>query len=488
MARTRRQVTLQEQESGVPASPPQSLPTAPRATRTKRATIRNNAEAPPADPAPSTQGGATVRGSRIGRAKRVGRGRTQQPASTSHTSPHDAPESSTTDVDGPEASDSLPQTEVVVEAPSATEKVLDGHDKREIMERIDVEASGETQSPTGVSAHPVQVQDMTAHPVQAQEVTAHPVQAQEVTAHPVQAQDETAHPVQELTTPQNSRESATSLKFREVLSRSPQSRGSSAGRVTPTAVAPNTPLPLAAFQSTPTPISRASSPSHTSPLPSSPLVNPTPQAPSPASPIPVYYKPSSPEQSQSLITIRMDYFQGSKDPVRSPKPAAFAVPSELVAPICRYIESRAKAGSNLSKLTTDHPAVNAIVHGSARYRPRLPSWLSQQSPPLPGSTMRDAFIRKAQRKRGFRELEEETATLKAENAKLKSHAAGESTEAPPKRTKIVPDPWNADGQLILGRTKEIEVDEYGVAVNPLDEPNIRWSKCHPDLSSCILRV
>ena len=91
-------------------------------------------------------------------------------------------------------------------------------------------------------------------------------------------------------------------------------------------------------------------------------------------------------------------------------------------------------------------------------------------------------------------MEEETAALKAENAKLRDNATGGSRssllqvrkneafqplESPQKRTKIVPDPYTDDGQLLLGRTKEIEVDEYGIAVNPMDEPSLRWSKYIP---------
>ena len=92
-------------------------------------------------------------------------------------------------------------------------------------------------------------------------------------------------------------------------------------------------------------------------------------------------------------------------------------------------------------------------------------------------------------------MEEETATLQAENAKLRAKAAEasrsstpqttkneafQSLKSPQKRTKIVPDPYTADGQLLLGRTKEIEVDEYGVAVNPTDDPTSRWSEYIPD--------
>ena len=442
MARTRRQVTLQEQESGVPASPPQSLPTASRPTRAKRGTVRNNnnnnnnsnnnhgnTTDAPADPSHSAPGG------RIGKAKRVGRSRTQPLATTAQ----DAPESSATDVDGPEASDSLTQTEDAVQATLTARKASSDHERVEGAEKIGVESSGETHSPSGESALPVQVQDMTAHPVPGP------------------------------TSPQERPESATSLKFREILNISPRSPGSSTGRLTPTAIAQTTPV-------NPTsPVSAMASP-----LTPSPLTKPAPQAPSPASQTPVYYIPSNPEHSHSLITIRMDHFQGLKDPVRPSKPAAFAVPSELIAPICRYIESRAKLGSDLSKLTTDHPHVEAIVHGDAKYRPQLPSWQSRQSPSLPRSTMKDAFIRRAQRKRGVREMEEETVTLKAENAKLRAIAVGELREPPQKRTKVVPDPWNPDGKLVLGRTKEIEVDEHGVALDPTEEPSLRWSKCIPD--------
>ena len=465
MARTRRQVTLQ-QESGVPASPPQSLPIAARPNRAKRTTARNDtnnnnnnndATAAPTDPPPSTRGGPAVRGSRIGRAKRIGRSRPQPPATINL----DAPESSATDVDGTEASDGLIQTEVTVQATPTAPKVSDDHHETEHEEERNVESSGETQSPTSVSAHPVQVQGMSAHPVQVQDLI----------VQPVQVQDTTAHPMDRSTTPQERPESATSLKFRDVLNISPRSPSPSLGHPTPKVVTPTAPL-----NHTSQPSVEASSPAKVSSFSSSPLLKPIPQAPSPASPTPVFYIPSNLEFSHSLITIRMDHFQGSKDPVRPSKPAAFAVPSELVARICRFIESTAKQSSDLSKLTTDHPAVNAIVHGNARYRPQLPSWQSQQSPPIPGSTMRDAFIRRAQRKRGFREMEEETNTLKAENSKVRANAAGESNESPPKRTKMVPDPWTADGQLVLGRTKEIEVDESGVAINPLDEPSLRWSK------------
>ena len=85
-------------------------------------------------------------------------------------------------------------------------------------------------------------------------------------------------------------------------------------------------------------------------------------------------------------------------------------------------------------------------------------------------------MRKAQRKRCLREVEEESATLKTENAKLKAIAAGELVEPPPKRTKTVPDMWTADGQLMLGRTKEVEVDENGEVLDPTEVPSLHWSK------------
>ena len=443
MARTRRQVTLQEQESGVPASPPQSLPTAARPTRTKRNTARNNnndsnnTTTAPVDPPTLTRGGPVARGGRIGKPKRIGRGRTQPPPLLNQN----APESSTTDMEGIEASDSVTQTEPALQATPTARNVPDDHDRSENREEINVESSGETQSLSGESAHPVQVETVTAHPVH------------------------------ESTIPQERHESATSLTFMEILNISPRGPAFLPKHVTPKAVSPTVP-------STPTPKHSlgAFSPASVSPSFSSPLVKPVTKAPTPISPRQVYYMPSNPERSHSLITVRMDYFQGSQDPVRPSEPAAFAVPSEIVAPLCRYIESRATQGSDLSKLTTDHPAVNAIVHGNARYRPQLPPWQSQQSPPLPGSTMKDAFIRRAQRKKGLRDLEEETATLKTENAKLKAIAAGETTEQTLKRTKTVPDPWTADGQLLLGRTKEVEVDENGEVLDPTEVPNLFWSE------------
>ena len=442
MPRTRRQVTLQEQESGVPASPPQSLPTA---TRPRRTTTRNtnndnnnnNTAAAPLNPPNSTRGGPATRGGRIGKPRRLGRNRTQPPV----TLDHDGPESSATDVDGTEASDSITQNEVTVQATPIPRNVPNDQNETGDREETNVESSGETQSPTDVSAHPVQVQDVTAQPVHGP------------------------------TTPQERPESATSLAFKEILNISPQVPSFCPGLPTPNPVTPTVPsTPI------PKPSIMAASPASVFSSPSSPLIKIAPKTLSPISPTQVYYMPSNPEYSQSLITIRMDHFQGSKDPVRPSKPAAFAVPSELVAPLCRYIESRATQGSDLSNLTTDHPAVNAIVHGEARYRPQLPSWHSQQSPPLPGSTMKDAFIRRAQRKRCLREVEEESATLKTENAKLKAIAAGELTEPPPKRTKTVPDMWTAEGQLMLGRTKEVEVDENGEVLDPTEVPSLRWGK------------
>ncbi|KAM0796669.1 hypothetical protein BDR22DRAFT_866069 [Usnea florida] len=367
----------------------------------------------------------------------------------------DIQESSSIDVGAPEASDSSTHREVAVQAIRTTQTVLDDDKGTEDLEDLDVEPPGETQFPSGVPAHPVQAQDMNAHPMQ-------------------------GTPNQ-----QERRESATSQIFKDILGDKFRSPGPSPGSIEPNTIATNIP-------SSPTPEIPTGSPalSRVPTLSSSPSPRLVPQASQPASEPTIYYVPNNPERSHALITLSMDYIQGSKDPVRPSKPAAFVVPSELVAPLCRYIESRARPGSDLSKLTTDHPVVNTIVKGDARYRPQLPSWQSQQSPPLPGSTMRDAFIRRAQRKRGFREMEDETAALKAENAKLKADAAGtlhsttlqkkrnhtsQLTETPQKRTKIVPDPWTADGQLVLGRTKEIEVDENGAAINPADEPALLWN-------------
>ena len=453
MARTRRQITIQEQESGEPASPPQSLPTATRSGRAKRTAIRsNNAPAAPADPQSTTRGGPALRGIRIGRAKKVVRGRVQR----LEKSNQDILESSPIDVGAPEASDSSTHREVAVQASRTTQTVLDDEKGMEELEKLDVEPPGETQFSSGVPAHPVQAQDMNAHPMQGS------------------------------STQQERRESATSQIFRDILVDNLRSPGPSPGPITPSAVA--TTVPSSPTSETPT---ESPAPSRVAPLLSSPSLWPVPQTSKPASEPTIYYVPNNPERSHALITLSMDHIQGSKDPVRPSKPAAFVVPSEFVAPLCRYIESRARPGSDLSKLTTDHPVVKTIVKGDARYRPQLPSWQSQQSPPLPGSTMRDAFIRRAQRKRGFREMEDETATLKAENVKLNADVAGafhsttlqkkrndtsQPTETPQKRTKIVPDPYTADGQLVLGRTKEIEVDENGVAVNPTDEPSLRWSK------------
>ena len=453
MARTRRQITIQEQESGQPASPPQSLPTATRSSRARRTAIRsNNATAPPADPQSTTRGGPALRGSRIGRAKKVVRDRVQR----LEKSNQDIQESPSIDVGAPEASDSSTHREVAVQAIRTTQTVLDDDKGTEDLEDLDVEPPGETQFSSGVPAHPVQAQDMNAHPMQ-------------------------GSPNQ-----QKRRESATSQIFKDILGDKLRSHGPRPGSIEPSTVATN--IPSSPTSETPT---ESPTPSWEPPLSSSPSPRPVPQASKPASEPTIYYVPNNPERSHALITLSMDYIQGSKDPVRPSEPATFVVPSEIVAPLCRYIESRARPGSDLSKLTTDHPVVNMIVKGDARYRPQLPSWQSQQSPPLPGSSMRDAFIKRAQRKRGFREMEDETAALKAENAILKADAAGAShsttlpkkrnhtsqlTETPQKRTKIVPDPYTADGQLVLGRTKEIEVDENGVAVNPTDETSLRWSK------------
>lgn len=362
------------------------------------------------------------------------------------------------DVDAHEASDSSTPAEVAVQA-SPPSRIADDDNNLDDMEELGVDPPGETQFSTDVYAHPVQIQDMTAHPVQRSP------------------------------TPQESHESATSLKFKDILNASPRSPGPST-----TPLAPDTVTPIFPLKSTSQTSFEASTPTRVAPAPSSPTSEPIPQAPSPASKPKIYYVPSNPERSHSVITIQMNHIQGSKDPTRPSKPAAFVVPSELVAPICRYIESRANPDSDLSKLTTDHPAVKAFVQGDARFRPRLPSWQSQKTPPAPGSTMRDAFMRRAQRNRGFRELEEEAAALVSENAKLRANATGVSysspqqtkppeasqvIETPQKRTKTVPDPYTADGQLLLGRTKEIEVDEYGIAINPTDEPTLRWSKYIP---------
>lgn len=456
MARTRRQVTLQEQESGEPASPPRSLPTATRSTRAKRTATRTITTSAPANLPLSTRGGPAVRGSRIGRAKKVGRGRAQPLATTNH----DALEFLAMNADVPEASDSSTHGEIAVQASPEPQIALGDDDDMEDMKEADAESPGETQFPIGVSAHPVQVQDMNAYPVQGS------------------------------TTPQEPHESATSLKFRDILQDNLRRPGPN-----PAPRIPDTFSPTVSLSSPSETSSDASSPSVVAPISTSPSFKPVPQAPNPSSEPTVYYVPSNPERSHSLITIHMDHVQGSKDPVRPSKPAAFVVPSELVAPFCRYIESRAKPDSDLSKLTTDHPAVSSFVQGDARYRPQLPSWQSQQSPPAPRSSMRDGFIRRAQRKRGFREMEEETAALKDENAKLRANAAEashsstlqtmnkeklKSIEVHQRRTKTVPDPYTASGQLLLGRTKEIEVDEYGIAVNPTEDTTLRWSKYIPD--------
>lgn len=476
MARTRRQVTLQEQESGVPASPPQSLPTASRSTRAKRTTTRNETTAAPGGPPPSTRGGPAVRSGRIGRAKKVVRSRVQPPATT-----HGAPQSSAMNVDTHEASDT--PAEVAVQANPNTRIAFDDDNDMEDVEELDVEPPGETQSSTDVSAHPVQVQAVTPLSVQVQDVAAHPVQRSPTP--------------QEPPTSQEPHDSATSLKFKEILNASPRSPGLSPSLFTPVTVAP-TVSPVLPSESTSETSFEPSTPTRVARVSLSPSFEPTPRAPSPASIPEIYYLPSNPERSHSVITIQMDHIQGSKDPIRPSKPAAFAVPSELVAPICRYIETRVNPDSDLRKLTTDHPIVKTFVQGDARFRPRLPPWQSEKSPPPPGSTLRDAFMKRAQRNRGFRDMEEEAAALKDENAKLNAklnanaakvsnsstqqteiHENPQSIETPQKRTKIVPDPFTADGRLLLGRTKEIEVDEYGIALNPSDEPILRRSKFIP---------
>ena len=386
-------------------------------------------------------------------------------------------------VDAHEASDSSTPADVTVQANPTTRIALDDDNDMEDVEELDVEPPGETQSSTDVSAHPVQVQDVTAHPVQ-----------RPLTLH-------------EPPTPQELHDSATSLKFKEILNASPRSPGLNPSPFTPVTVAP-TISPLLPSESTSETSFEPSTLTRVAPVSLSPSFEPTPQAPSPASTPEIYYVPSNPERSHSVITIQMNHIQGSKDPIRSSKPAAFAVPSELVAPICRYIESRVNPDSDLRKLTTDHPIVKTFVHGDARFRPRPSSWMSEKSPPPPGPTLRDAFMRRAQRYRGFREMEEEAAALKDANAKIndenakfkdenaklkanatkvsnsstqqtKTHETPQSIETPRRRTKTVPDPFTADGKLVLGRTKEIEVDEYGIAINPTDEPILRRSKFTP---------
>ena len=448
----------------------------------------------------------------------MGRGRAQPLLEASH----DTPEFSATDVDVPEASDYSTHAEVAVQATPTTQPVFDNDEGTGNIEKLDVETPGETQFPSGAPAHPVQVEDVTVHPVQR-------------------------------SIPQSGlRESATSQKFRDILEgkvRSPFTSPISSPSPldlnvvdpvipwletldpvipfieTPDTVIPSIEtddpvipsietddpvipsietvdpvIPLIETPDTVIPSIETSFGPPTSfghPTPSRVVLNPSSvprkpvkQTPSPPPKPTIYYAPDKPERSHSLITLHMDHIQGSKDPVRPSNPAAFVIPSELVAPVMRYIESRAKPGSDLSKITTDHPVVKTIVHGDARYRPQLPSWQSQQS--LPSTfTMRDAFMRKVQRKRGFQEMEEETATLKAENAKLRAVGVRrspssspkakikeglQSIEPPSKRTKTVPDPYTADGQLILGRTKEIEVDEHGSAINPEDDPALHWSK------------
>lgn len=349
------------------------------------------------------------------------------------------------DVDAHEASDSSTHAEeAAVQASPATAIVLNDNEEMEHMEdveELDVEPPGETQFPTGVSAHPVQVQDLTAHPVQGS------------------------------TTPQTRRESATSLKLREILEGSLRS-------------------PL----STPLSLSPISIPSRESPAPASPIQMPSTQAPNPAE-LKVHCVPRDPEWSHTLLNVSMDFFQGSKDSRLNPQFAALAVPSDIMASVFKYIEAQAEPGSDLSKITADHPVIKAVVQRDARNRPQLPSWQARRSPPISGSTMKDGFVLRARRKRELRVMKEEADRLKAENEKLRGNAAKEShfttvqtktnevsqpVERPQRRVKVVPDPYTADGQLLLGRTKEIEVDEDGLAINPVDEPTLRWRKYIPD--------
>lgn len=445
MARTRRQITLQEQESGVPASPPQSLPTATRSTRAKRTTARSNTAAAPADPPTSTRGGPSVRGGRIGRAKRGGRGHAQPVTTTSH----DEPESLAMDVDAPEASDSSTHVEAAVQASPANQIVF-VDEEMEDREDMDVEPPGETQFPTGVSAHPVQVQDMSAHPVQ------------------------------EPSPPLERRESATSLLFREILGDSLQIPDPNPG-----------PMNLPTIDNS----LKVPSPKTVIPITSPSASKPIPQAPNPSE-LKIHCVPRDPEWSHSLLNVSMDFIRGSKDTDLSPQFAVLAVPSDIMASVFKHIEALAEPGSDLSKITTDHPVIRAIIQRDAGNRPQLPSWQSRQPPPTPGSTMKDGFVLRARRKRELREMKEEADKLKAENSKLRANAAEaslsttqrtkiseapKSVERPQRRTKVVPDPYTADGQLLLGRTKEIEVDEYGNAVNPADDPTLRSSKYIPNL-------
>lgn len=345
------------------------------------------------------------------------------------------------DVDAHEASESLTHAEeAAVQASPTAAIVFTDDEEMGNMEELDVESPGETQFPTGVSAHPVQVQDMTAHPVQAS------------------------------TTPQTRRESATSLKFRDILEGSLRSPFSATGPVSPVSIPSSIPSPIP------------------SPIPASSKA--PPQAPNPAE-LRVHCVPRDPEWSHTLINVSMNFLQGSKDSRLNPQFAALAVPSDIMASVFKYIEAQAEPGSDLSKITTDHPVIRAVVQRDVRNRPQLPSWQSRRSPPISGSTMKDGFVLRARRKRELRVMKEEADRLKAENFKLrantveashstpqqaKSNKASTPVERPRRRIKVVPDPYTADGQLLLGRTKEIEVDEDGLAINPADEPTLRWSK------------
>lgn len=368
------------------------------------------------------------------------------------------------DVDAPEASDSSIPAETAIQDGTTTRIVFDNNDEMEITEESDVETPGETPFSTDVSAHPVQIQDMNAHPVQIQDMTAHPVQG--------------------ASTAQERPESATSLKFRDILQSNPRSPGSSPISFTPNAAAPIASPPT--FETS----SGDHTPPSVAPVPSSPSPKPIPQAPNPSD-LKIHCVPRNPEWSHSLLNVSMDFIQGSRDSNLSPQFAALAVPSDIMAPVFEYIESLAEPGSDLSKITTDHPVIRAIIQRDAGNRPQLPSWQSRQPLPNSHSTMKESFVLKVRRQREQRVMQAETEKLKAENVRLKANATeqphsttlnmktnetSQPVERPQRRTTLIPDPYTTDGQLLLGRTREIEVDEYGRAVNPADEPTVSWRK------------